>query len=64
MLYVFSFSFFVLFYFLFFFWCIGSGSTSKVIDWNRREMITVFSFSWLTETECLKIEFCANALKS
>ena len=39
----------------FFFFGIGSGSKNKVIDWNRREMITVFSFSWLTETECLNI---------
>ena len=53
---------FVFFCFGFFFFfcvcaraCIGSGSTNKVIDWNRREMITIFSFSWLTETECLKI---------
>ena len=51
---------FVLFLFiylllLFIFLCIGSGSTNKVIDWNRREMITVFSFSWLTETECLNV---------
>ena len=45
--------FFALFFF--FFLCIGSGSTSKVIDWSRRERITIFSFSWLTETECLNI---------
>ena len=44
-----------LFCFFFFFLCIGSGSTSKVIDWSRRERITIFSFSWLTETECLNI---------
>ena len=35
--------------------CIGSGSTNKVIDWNRREMITIFSLLWLTEIECLYI---------
>ena len=58
--FLFCFVFFFVLVFFFFFCvcaraCIGSGSTNKVIDWNRREMITIFSFSWLTETECLKI---------
>ena len=57
--FLFCFVFFLFWFFFFFFVCaracIGSGSTNKVIDWNRREMITIFSFSWLTETECLKI---------
>ena len=39
----------------------GSGSTSKFIDWNWREKITIFSFSLLTETECLYI---ANHLEA
>ena len=38
-----------------------SGSTSKFIDWNWREKITIFSFSLLTETECLYI---ANHLEA
>ena len=58
--FLFCFVFFFVLVFFFFFCvcaraCIGSGSTSKVIDWSRRERITIFSFSWLTETECLNI---------
>ena len=53
-------SFSALCYVEFFFWG-GSGSTSKFIDWNWREKITIFSFSLLTETECLYI---ANHLEA
>ncbi|XP_030942160.1 glycine cleavage system H protein 2, mitochondrial-like isoform X1 [Quercus lobata] len=32
-----------------------SLGTINKSEWNRREKITIFSFSWLTETECLNI---------
>ena len=44
-----------------FIYLFGSGFTSKLIHWIRREKITIFSFSLLTETECLYI---ANHLEA
>lgn len=30
-------------------------NSGKFIDWSQKEKITIFPFSWLSETDCLNV---------